>query len=271
MSAVIVVREPRGATRAVSSWPPSPLTTTTAPRPAPGPAQRVPLLIEVAATHERLGCGRLHGEPLGDREAPARVDADVADRIAPVAVLLVEIGERGDPPCRPEARLEMAHRALDRPLLARRLRRAGGGVEGVVATQVQKARVPVDDLALAPRNDRAQVVVDALADHAGANRRSARGPRETTRASCRSRSGQSARRSRAATRPARRRGARDRRSSGSLASRSSRAGAPGRGGSRCAGRDAQPAGAVAAGAGARGRPSPRSRSRRAGSRSPAVP
>src|SRR5919202_2206781 len=129
MSAVIVVREPRGATRAVSSWPPSPLTTTTAPRPAPGPAQRVPLLIEVAATHERLGCGRLHGEPLGDREAPARVDADVADRIAPVAVLLVEIGERGDPPCRPEARLEMAHRALDRPLLARRLRRAGGGVE----------------------------------------------------------------------------------------------------------------------------------------------
>jgi hypothetical protein len=38
-------------------------------------------------------------------------------------------------------------------------------VKGVVATQVQEARVPVDDVVLAPGDDRAQVVVDALASH----------------------------------------------------------------------------------------------------------
>ena len=38
-------------------------------------------------------------------------------------------------------------------------------MEGVVAAQVQEARVPVDTSLLAPGDDRAQVVVDALARH----------------------------------------------------------------------------------------------------------
>jgi hypothetical protein len=57
----------------------------------------------------------------------------------------------------------MARRALDRALLARRPRRAGGRVEGAVAAQVEEAPVPMDDVALAAGDDRAQVVVDALA------------------------------------------------------------------------------------------------------------
>ena len=39
-------------------------------------------------------------------------------------------------------------------------------MEGVVAAQVQEARIPDDLVALAAGDDRAQVVVDALARHA---------------------------------------------------------------------------------------------------------
>ena len=60
----------------------------------------------------------------------------------------------------------MADRRLDRALLARSLGRAGGGVEGVVAAQVVEAPVPADRVALAAGDDRAQVVVDALARRA---------------------------------------------------------------------------------------------------------
>jgi hypothetical protein len=94
------------------------------------------------------------------------VDAAVADPLAPVGVLLVEVLQGSDPPRGPKATLQVAHRALDRSLLARRLRRAGGGVKGVVATQVQKALVPADHLVFALGDDRAHVVIDALAHHA---------------------------------------------------------------------------------------------------------
>jgi hypothetical protein len=54
-------------------------------------------------------------------------------------------------------------RGLDRALLARRRRRAGAGVEAVVAAQPQEAPIPDHFVALAAGDDRSQVVVDALA------------------------------------------------------------------------------------------------------------
>jgi hypothetical protein len=68
----------------------------------------------------------LLGQALPDREASRGVQAAVADPIAPGSVLLVELVERGDLPAGPEARLQVAHRTLDRALLPGRLRRAGG-------------------------------------------------------------------------------------------------------------------------------------------------
>jgi len=38
-------------------------------------------------------------------------------------------------------------------------------VEGVVAAQVEEAGIPMDDVALTAGDDRAEVVVDALARH----------------------------------------------------------------------------------------------------------
>src|SRR3954447_15350456 len=59
-------------------------------------------------------------------------------------VLLVEAGEARDPPRRPEPRLDVPDGALDRSLLARRRRRAGGRVEGVVAPERDEPPVPLD-------------------------------------------------------------------------------------------------------------------------------
>jgi len=108
----------------------------------------------------------LLSEALGDREAAARVDARVADPVAPVDVLVVELAQAAETASRPEAGLEVTHGRLDRALLARRRRRAGAGVKRVVAAQMQEALIPDDLLPLAPGDDRAQVVVDALARHA---------------------------------------------------------------------------------------------------------
>ena len=108
----------------------------------------------------------LLGQALGDREAAGCVPAGVADLLAPVGVPAVELGERAETPRRPEAALEIPHRRLDRALLARRRRRAGRRVEGVMAAQVEEAAIPEDLVALAAGDDRAQVVVDALARHA---------------------------------------------------------------------------------------------------------
>jgi hypothetical protein len=55
----------------------------------------------------------LLGEVLGDREAPARVGADVCPAIAPVGVLAVELGERREAPRRSEAALEVADGRFD--------------------------------------------------------------------------------------------------------------------------------------------------------------
>ena len=80
----------------------------------------------------------LGGQALVDEKTPGQVQATVADSVAPVGVLLVEVGKRRDPPGRPEPRLQVAHAALDRALLPRRPRRAGRRVEGVVAAQCTK-------------------------------------------------------------------------------------------------------------------------------------
>src|SRR5712691_6246683 len=112
--------------------------------------QRAPLLLEA----------------LLDREAPTRVGAAVADLLAPLGVLTVELAQRAEAARRPEARLQVAHRRLNRALLARRRRRAGGGVESVVAAQVQEAPIPDDLGLLAAGDDRTHVVVDALTRHA---------------------------------------------------------------------------------------------------------
>src|SRR5206468_701305 len=112
--------------------------------------QRAPLLLEA----------------LLDQKAAARVPAPVADLVAPVGVQTVELAQRAEAARRPEAGLQVAHRRLDRALLARRCRRTGVRVEGVVAAQVQEALIPDDLVTLAAGNDRAQVVVHALARHA---------------------------------------------------------------------------------------------------------
>src|SRR5204862_8332758 len=83
-------------------------------------------------------------EPLLDREAAARVAAPVADLVAPVGVQTIELAQRAEAARRPEARLEIAHRRLDRALLPRRRRRTGVRVEGVVAAGVQEALRPDD-------------------------------------------------------------------------------------------------------------------------------
>src|SRR5581483_12071604 len=89
----------------------------------------------------------------------------VADVVAPVDVLLVELGEQAEASRRPEAALEIADGGFDRALLARRRRRARMRVEAEVATQMQKASIPNHGVELAAGDDRAQVVVDALARH----------------------------------------------------------------------------------------------------------
>src|SRR5215208_7029083 len=89
--------------------------------------------------------------------------AAVADAVAPVGVLLVEICQARDPSGWPEPGLDVADRALDGALLARRGRRASRRVKRVVAPQRDKAAVPGDLVAVATRDDRAQIVVDALA------------------------------------------------------------------------------------------------------------
>ena len=104
-------------------------------------------------------------EPLRDDHAAGRVPAPVADPIAPVGVLLVQLGKRAEAPGRPEAALEVANRRFHRALLARRGRRARRRVEAVVAAQMQKARTPDDLVAFAAGDRRAEVVVDALARH----------------------------------------------------------------------------------------------------------
>jgi hypothetical protein len=110
-------------------------------------------------------------EPLVDDEAAGRVAASMGDAITPVGVLLIELAKRRDPPGRPEARFEVAHRPLDRALLARRRRRAGGRVERVVAAQMQKPRIPDDDVLLAAGDSGAQIVVDAGTPPSHANAR----------------------------------------------------------------------------------------------------
>ena len=104
-------------------------------------------------------------ETLGDDKAPRRVTAGQRDAVTPVRVNLVELDERREAPRRPEARLVMAHRALDGALLARRRRRAGGRVKRVVAAQLHETRVPGHHVVVALGDRRTQVVIDALARH----------------------------------------------------------------------------------------------------------
>lgn len=66
-----------------------------------------------ARRRERAQRPPLLGEALGDREAPARVGADVCPAIALVGVLAVELGERREAPRRPEAVLEVADGRFD--------------------------------------------------------------------------------------------------------------------------------------------------------------
>jgi len=62
----------------------------------------------------------------------------------------------------------VAHRSFDCALLAPRRRRARGRVERAVAAQLHEARVPCDDIAVAARDRRTQIVIDELArDAAG--------------------------------------------------------------------------------------------------------
>ena len=129
-----------------------------ADRPRPGEVER--------GRRQRPQHLALVREPLGDREAAGGMDAPVADLVAPARVVLVELAQAAEPPRRPEPRLQMADAALDRALLARRRRRAGRGVERVVAAQREEPLVPGDLVAVAARDRRAQVVIDALADHA---------------------------------------------------------------------------------------------------------
>jgi hypothetical protein len=86
--------------------------------------------------------------------------------VAPVGVLAIELGQAREAARRPEAALQVAHRRLYRSLLARRLGRTGRRVEAVVPAQVQETPIPDDLLPLAACDDRAQVVVDALAGDA---------------------------------------------------------------------------------------------------------
>ena len=92
------------------------------------------------------------------------------DPVTPAGVDVVELGQIREPPRRPEPRLVIADGALDRPLLPRRLGRAGVRVEGVVAAQLREPRIPVDDLtavdALAAGDRRPEVVIDTLARNA---------------------------------------------------------------------------------------------------------
>src|SRR3954467_1301019 len=97
---------------------------------------------------------------------PGRVPARQRDAVAPVGIDLVELDQRSEASCRPEPGLVVADRALNGALLARRARRARGGVKGVVAAQLNEPAVPRDLFALAARDRGAQVVVDALAGNA---------------------------------------------------------------------------------------------------------
>src|SRR5215210_764520 len=110
-------------------------------------------------------------EPLGDDVPAGRVAPGQRDPIPPAGVELVELAQIGKAPRGPEPGLDVADRAFDRALLARRLRRAWVRVEGVMAAQLREPRVPVDDLAaavdaLAPSDRRLEVVIDALARNA---------------------------------------------------------------------------------------------------------
>jgi hypothetical protein len=107
----------------------------------------------------------LLGEALLDEEATGRVRAPVADSVAPIGVLAVELVQLGEATSGPKASLEVTHRRFDRALLARRCRRARRRVEAVMAAQVQEAAIPNHLVAVAAGDNRAQVVVDALARH----------------------------------------------------------------------------------------------------------
>src|SRR5439155_25353872 len=108
---------------------------------------------------QRPQCPPLLFEPLLDQKTATRVATPVADLVAPVGVLAVELAQRAEAARRPEARLQVAHRRLDRPLLPRRRWRTRGRVEGVVAAQVQEALIPDNLVALASGYDRALIVV----------------------------------------------------------------------------------------------------------------
>ena len=105
-------------------------------------------------------------EPVCDREPAGRMDAPVADAVAPARVLLLELGQAPEPSGRPEAGLQVPDAALDRALLARRRRRARVRVKRVVAPEREEPLVPRDLVALSASDRRAQVVIDALADDA---------------------------------------------------------------------------------------------------------
>lgn len=67
---------------------------------------------------KRLGRQRpqraaLLGQPLADDELTGRVPAPMSHPIAPVAIDLVQLGQRENPPHRPEPGLHIADRALD--------------------------------------------------------------------------------------------------------------------------------------------------------------
>src|SRR4051812_45268813 len=89
-------------------------------------------------------------EALGDDEGAGRVPARQRDAVAPAGVDVVELLQRAETARRPEAGLVVAHRSLDRTLLARRGRRARRRVEGVMAAQLDEPGVPADLVALAP-------------------------------------------------------------------------------------------------------------------------
>jgi hypothetical protein len=92
-------------------------------------------------------------ESLLDQEATAGVPASVPDLVAPVGVLRIELAQAVEPACRPEAAVQVADRRFDRSFLPRCRRRAGGGVEGVMAAQVQEAAIPDHLVALAAGDD----------------------------------------------------------------------------------------------------------------------
>jgi hypothetical protein len=128
------------------------------------PTRPMPRPVE-ADRRQRSQRRTLLRQSLVDAHPTRRVQSSVANAVAPVDVLPLELTQIGETARWPEAALEVAHPRFDSALLARTRRRARARVEAVVAAQVQEAVTPDHLITLAASDDRAQVVVDALARH----------------------------------------------------------------------------------------------------------